>query len=78
MWPDEEPQRQRPQRMHADDLAAVLTDMAARIPVGDSFGGTITYEVADGARHEFDVTAHYRVGNSMGQGGTRIIEGGKS
>lgn len=77
VWDDDPdtPPRPAPKRMHADDLAAILTDMAARIPAGDSFGGSIEYEIADGAAHEFDVLGAYRIGNTMGQGGTRIIEG---
>jgi len=74
MWPREH----KPKRMHADDLAAVLADMAARVPTGDSFDGTITYEVADGPAHEFDVEGAYRIGNTMGQGGMRIIRGEES
>jgi hypothetical protein len=71
MWPRE----YKPKRMHADNLAALLTDVAARIPAGDSFGGYINYEVADGPAHEFDVEGAYRIGNTMGQGGMRVIRG---
>lgn len=77
VWDDgpDVPAGPAPKRMHADELAALLADMAARIPAGDSFGGHISYEVADGPAHEFDVTGMYRIGNRMGQGGMRVIEG---
>lgn len=79
IWSDEPeaPAGPVPRRMHADDLAALLTDMATRIPAGDSFGGRISYELVDGAAHEFDVEGAYRIGNIGGQGGMRIIEGGE-
>jgi len=77
VWGDEPDRPASPpsRRMHADELAALLTDMAARIPAGDSFGGYINYEVADGPAHEFDVEGAYRIGNTMGQGGMRVIRG---
>ena len=67
-----------PVRMAPHEVGAVLADMAARVQAGDSFDGSISYHTDyehDGEGHVFDVTAVYRVGNHMGQGGTRIIEG---
>lgn len=76
VWPDEE---RLPVRMSPEQVAGLLSDMAARVAAGDSFDGTITYstdyESDDPELPQFLVTAIYRVGNSMGQGGTRIIEG---
>jgi hypothetical protein len=74
VWPDEQ-YRPAPKRMHADELAALLRDMADRVPAGDSFEGRISYEIGDVAAHEFDVEGMYRIGNRMGQGGMRVIRG---
>jgi hypothetical protein len=54
-------------------LIDTLKDMIGLIEVDDSFGGFIEYEA--GERHEFEVRASYRTGNSEGQGGMRIIRG---
>lgn len=78
VWPDEQP-KSLPLRMTADQVAAVLADMSERVGRGDSFDGSISYytdyerEESDG--FDFDVTAAYRVGNTMSQGGMRIIRG---
>lgn len=76
VWPDEAPQTRRPARMKPEALAGVLADMSNRVGQGDSFDGNITYESDyEGGTPELLVTAAYRVGNRMGQGGMRIIEG---
>jgi len=68
----------RPKRMDHETLAAILSDMAARVAAGDSFDGSISYETDyEGGEPGFGVIAAYQVGNAMGQGGTRIIEGGE-
>lgn len=78
IWPGEEPQQRRPKQMTPEQVSALLLDMSVRVGQGDSFDGSISYYL-DYENNEpgivFDVTAVYRVGNLMGQGGMRIIEG---
>jgi hypothetical protein len=64
-----------PVRMTKEELVAVLHDVAAGIEAEDSYGGFLTYDALDErlGRDEFFVTASYRIGNSMGQGGVRLI-----
>lgn len=63
-----------PARMTYEQLADVLADMAVRARSGDSFEGHIEYLLPEDAdAPAVDVTATYRVGNHMGQGGMRII-----
>lgn len=56
-------------------LLDVLDDIRERVSAGDSFEGSIEYlmpdedDPADG----FRVQGAYRVGNSQGQGGMRMI-----
>jgi hypothetical protein len=63
--------------MGQEALAALLADMAARVRAGDSFEGSIEYlapldeEVPPGTYAL--VRGSYRIGNSMGQGGVRLI-----
>lgn len=67
-----------PVRMTAKQVSGILADMSQRVGCGDSFDGSISYYTdyerePDGL--DFDVTAAYRVGNRMGQGGMRLIRG---
>lgn len=65
-----------PQRMSSDVLETILLDMAERVRAGDSWEGYIAWalpEDGDSVPGDVDVAASYRIGNSMGQGGTRII-----
>lgn len=55
-------------------LLGTLRDMIDAIERDDSFGGTITYEALP-ERHTFEVMAFFRIGNSEGQGGSRILGG---
>lgn len=55
------------------ELLSVLRDMIDRIEHDDSMEGTITYIGED--FQIFRVAAIYRIGNSQGQGGMRIVEG---
>ena len=60
---------------HAD-LVTVLTDILDRVTRGDSLEGNVSWMIPEdeGApAGSFDVTAAYRVGNLMGQGGMRMI-----
>jgi hypothetical protein len=57
-------------------LAALLREIADAVEQGDSFEGRIEYTRMDEGleREEWEVSAAYRVGNAMGQGGMRILE----
>jgi hypothetical protein len=61
--------------MDAETLAAVLHDMAAHVEAGDSFEGSIEYLMpAPGDPECYAmVRASYRIGNTLGQGGVRLI-----
>ncbi len=61
----------KPERLTTEELCAALGEIRRCIKAGDSFGGHLEYEAVDG--DTFDVTAKYRVGNRMGQGGMRVI-----
>lgn len=72
-----------PQAMSKDEFAAVLRDILERVEAGDSYEGNIEYlmpgeddypspaDIPPGV--DFMVRGVYRVGNLMGQGGTRMI-----
>ena len=60
-----------PKRITKEQLINALRDMALSIEEDDSFEGSIHYEIVD--RDSFDVSAFWRVGNSMGQGGSNSI-----
>jgi hypothetical protein len=64
-----------PAGLSKDELLAVIDDIRARIAANDSFEGHLTWSFPEqsGDIFAFDVTASYRVGNSMGQGGMRVI-----
>jgi hypothetical protein len=61
------------------ELLGVLDDVRARVAAGDSFEGSLEYlmpydeegVLVEGA--DFMVRAAYRVGNSQGQGGMRLV-----
>lgn len=68
----------KPVPMTHAELTAVVKDMAAVVEAQDSFEGFIEYgmpDPEDGAPGDTFalVKASYRVGNSMGQGGVRMI-----
>lgn len=62
--------------MTTKDFLDVLDDIRERVANGDSFEGYVEYVIPDTPREgvTFDVRAGYRVGNSMGQGGFRLVE----
>lgn len=66
----------RPIGMSVPQFLELLDDIRRRVAEGDSFEGFLEYLIPDdpdsGAM--FDVRAGYRIGNSMGQGGFRVIE----
>lgn len=55
-----------------EQFLRVLKDIESSVEADDSFEGHLEYH-AEG-RHEFELTATYRGGNSEGQGGTVIIQ----
>ncbi len=61
----------KPERLTTEELAATLGEIRRLVEAGDSFGGHLEYEAVAG--DTFDVTASYRIGNRMGQGGMRVI-----
>lgn len=54
-------------------LAATLRSMAASVEAGDSYEGNIAYSFGTQGNTS-TVQATWRVGNSMGQGGMRMVE----
>lgn len=68
-----------PLPMDEAELASLLRELAGRVEVGDSYEGTITWELPDppGPGEEYDprplVRANYRVGNQWGQGSVRMF-----
>lgn len=69
-------QRLCPQNMSQETLLAILDDIRAHVADGDSYEGNIQYllpEDDNAPPQSFDVTATYRIGNRMGQGGMRMI-----
>jgi hypothetical protein len=64
-----------PSKYTRDTLAAILEDMAKRIRNNDSFEGSIQYSCLDDGLKPgtFNATGPYRVGNSEGQGGVRLL-----
>ena len=69
----------QPVPMSYEALAAVLRGMADLVEQGDSFEGSIEYTMPgpDTPHPEVEadvmVRAAFRIGNTMGQGGMRII-----
>ena len=67
----------RPAPMSKDQFLAVLDDIRAHVAADDSWEGSLQYSIPEepGDGVDFDVHAGYRIGNSMGQGGFRLIAG---
>lgn len=66
----------KPVAMTTEELLQVLDDIRARVADGDSFEGHIEYSMPDEpGTADFMVRAGYRIGNSLGQGGFRIVAG---
>lgn len=67
----------KPTPMTQDDLIIVIEDILERVKLGDSFEGFLNYLMpfppAGDPECDFMVEARYRVGNTMGQGGMKII-----
>lgn len=65
----------RPVPMSKDQLLAVLDDIRALVAADDSWEGSLQCSIPEepGEGVAFDVHAGYRIGNSLGQGGFRLI-----
>lgn len=65
-------------KIKQEQLVLTLRDMANTVERNDSFEGSIQYtcfwEQEALEADEFEVSAFYRVGNSMGQGGCVLIQ----
>lgn len=62
--------------MGVEELVAVIEDILGRVGEGDSFEGHIEWMIPDdpdAPPRSFEVRAAYRTGNTMGQGGMRMI-----
>lgn len=70
-------QRARPVLLEHSELVEILQDVLDRVKDGDSLEGNITWalpeDLAEECRGKFDVIAVYRISNTMGQGGMRMI-----
>lgn len=66
-----------PAVVSVEAMAEILEDMAKRVRNGDCFGGSIEFHYADdffgAGPNEYTVMGQYRIGNSQGQGGMRLI-----
>lgn len=67
----------RPVPMSKGQLLAVLDDIRAHVAADDSWEGSLQYTIPEEPKEgvDFDVHAGYRIGNSLGQGGFRLIAG---
>lgn len=69
------PKPPKPVPMSKSKLLALLTDIHNLVVENDSFGGHLEYDVLEAPEGvDFMVRAGYRIGNSQGQGGFRLIE----
>lgn len=68
-------QRMMPRFLTKGQLLAILEDIRTVVANDDSFEGSFSYEFPDDddPPNGFRVRASYRTGNSMGQGGMRMI-----
>lgn len=72
-----------PEPVTKEQLLSVLDDIRARVLADDSFEGSFEYTMpwsteigdpeTDGPEISFRLRAAYRVGNSQGQGGMRMV-----
>jgi hypothetical protein len=64
-------------KMNTKTLVELLADIAKRVEAGDSFEGSLSYTCMQEhlGPNEWEVQASYRIGNTEGQGGMRIIKG---
>lgn len=60
-----------PVPLSRDELASVLRSIADGFESGDTLEGSVEFLMGDGST--WDVRASYRIGNTQGQGGMRIV-----
>ncbi|MGU3658440.1 hypothetical protein [Methylobacterium fujisawaense] len=62
-------------KMTKEQALATLDDMRAAICADDSFEGSLSYSFMEEGLgpNEVELSAFYRIGNSTGQGGARVI-----
>lgn len=62
-------------KMPTADLLKLLADITKRVEAGDSFEGNMSYTCMEEGleKGEWEVEAHYRIGNLEGQGGATVI-----
>jgi hypothetical protein len=65
----------KPVNTSKEDLLAIIDNIRDLIEINDSFEGQLIYSMPgeEKAEHPFDVYACFRIGNSRGQGGIRMI-----
>lgn len=61
-----------PKPQSKEQLLDILRAMVEAIQTDDSFEGSLEYS-ATPERHQFEVMAFWRVGNSEGQGGSCMV-----
>lgn len=64
---------ERPVPVSKDELLRILANVVEHIENNDSFEGRINYGISEDPDADFEVIAVYRIGNSEGQGGMRVI-----
>jgi hypothetical protein len=63
-----------PQQMSREELLAVLDDIRKGVESGDTLEGSFEFLLDyDSDAPAWQVRAFYRTGNTMGQGGSRLI-----
>lgn len=65
-----------PEYMTKNELLLILEDITNTVHSNDSFGGFIEFDAMDPNIPDdktFAVKASYRIGNSFGQGGIRMV-----
>lgn len=62
-------------KVNKQQLLAILDDIRRSVEENDTMEGQISYNaMADGLEPgEFEIKGVYRIGNSMGQGGVRML-----
>lgn len=65
----------KPINLSKKDLLIIIEEIKQLIEANDSFEGQLIWSIPEkeNAEHPFDVYACYRIGNLMGQSGTRVI-----
>jgi hypothetical protein len=64
-----------PQNMSSEELLNILDAIRNGVANGDTLGGRIEFVLSErtDVPHPYDVTAVYRVGQRLGQGGLSVV-----